>query len=90
LPHVQLRTTDKGLVSAEMSAGSSVARYSTRAAAANTGMNTFRIAAGQILKSEGVRGLYAGIWPTVLQVLPNAALSYYAYEYFKALLDVKA
>lgn len=62
------------------------ARYGAK----KTGMMGFQRALSHILRKEGVRGLYAGVGPSVLQVLPNAALSYYAYEYFKALLDVKS
>lgn len=54
------------------------------------GMEGFKMALREIMKEGGWRGLYAGVGPSVLQVLPNAALSYYAYEYFKALLDVKS
>jgi Mitochondrial carrier protein len=62
------------------------ARYSSK----RTGVKGFQTALSHILRKEGVRGLYAGVGPSVLQVLPNAALSYYAYELFKALLDVKS
>ena len=36
-----------------------------------------------IVKSGGVAGLYVGCLPSVLQVLPSAALGYYTYETFK-------
>ena len=41
-----------------------------------------------LAEEEGIRGFYAGILPNMLQVLPNAALSYYAYETFKRVLEV--
>ncbi|KAL3140606.1 hypothetical protein ABBQ32_005176 [Trebouxia sp. C0010 RCD-2024] len=41
-----------------------------------------------LAEEEGIRGFYAGILPNMLQVLPNAALSYFAYETFKRLLQV--
>jgi len=41
-----------------------------------------------LAEEEGIRGFYAGILPNMLQVLPNAALSYFAYETFKRLLEV--
>eukprot|EP00241_Pyramimonas_parkeae_P017930 CAMPEP_0114304610 /NCGR_PEP_ID=MMETSP0059-20121206/15884_1 /TAXON_ID=36894 /ORGANISM="Pyramimonas parkeae, Strain CCMP726" /LENGTH=382 /DNA_ID=CAMNT_0001427731 /DNA_START=102 /DNA_END=1250 /DNA_ORIENTATION=+ len=42
--------------------------------------------AQQIVAREGPRGLYAGLAPSVLQVLPSAALSYFTYETAKAWL----
>ena len=39
-------------------------------------------------EQEGFKGFYAGMLPNMLQVLPNAALSYYAYETFKQILQV--
>lgn len=41
-----------------------------------------------LAEEEGIRGFYAGILPNMLQVLPNAALSYFAYETFKSILQV--
>lgn len=47
-----------------------------------------RAAAAAILRERGARGLYAGLGANMLQVLPSAALSYYAYEVFKSALEV--
>jgi Mitochondrial carrier protein len=38
---------------------------------------------------HGLRGLYAGMAPNVLQVLPSSALSYFTYELMKVVLDVR-
>lgn len=48
-----------------------------------------RAAAAAILRERGARGLYAGLGANMLQVLPSAALSYYAYEVFKRALEVE-
>lgn len=42
-----------------------------------------------ILQTEGVRGFYVGLLPNVMQVLPNAALSYYTYDLLKQLLNAQ-
>ena len=41
-----------------------------------------------ILRRHGVAGLYMGCLPSVIQVLPSAALGYYSYEMFKRFLNV--
>ena len=41
-----------------------------------------------ILKRDGLKGLYAGVLPTICQVLPSAAISYYIFELCKKRLDV--
>ena len=61
---------------------------SSAAAAALANATTFRGAAASLLRERGLAGLYAGVGPTMLQVLPSAALSYYAYEVFKARFGV--
>ena len=43
-----------------------------------------------ILRTEGLRGLYWGILPTALQVMPSAAISYYVFEVCKRKLKVEA
>ena len=42
----------------------------------------------KVLRENGFRGLYAGLAPSVLQVLPSAALGYYCYESFKLAVAV--
>jgi solute carrier family 25 phosphate transporter 23/24/25/41 len=59
------------------------------ATAAATPALTFRGAAAALLRERGVKGMYAGLGPNMLQVLPSAALSYWAYEVFKGLLSVE-
>lgn len=39
----------------------------------------------QIVAKNGVAGLYRGILPSLMQVIPSAALSYMTYNYLKAL-----
>ncbi len=41
------------------------------------------------MHTEGLRGFYVGLLPNVLQVLPNAALSYYTYDLLKRLLNAQ-
>ena len=41
-----------------------------------------------IVKKKGLAGLYVGAAPSVMQVLPSAALGYYSYEMFKLLVGV--
>ncbi len=48
-----------------------------------------RLAVGTTMRQEGIRGFYTGMLPNLLQVVPNAALSYFAYETFKQMLGVK-
>ena len=42
-----------------------------------------------ILEREGVRGLYRGVLPSTLQVLPSAAISYFLYQKLKASMGVR-
>lgn len=42
-----------------------------------------------IMQTEGLRGFYVGLLPNVLQVLPNAALSYYTYDLLKRTLNAQ-
>ena len=41
-------------------------------------------AAGAVVKTEGVRGLYRGFGPAVLGIVPEAAITYGAYDALKA------
>ncbi|GMN45331.1 hypothetical protein TIFTF001_014522 [Ficus carica] len=43
----------------------------------------------QIVKQGGVPALYAGLIPSLLQVLPSAAISYFVYEFMKVVLKVE-
>jgi Mitochondrial carrier protein len=40
-------------------------------------------------RQHGMAGLYAGMAPNALQVLPSSALSYFTYETMKVVLDVR-
>ncbi|THH00895.1 hypothetical protein EW026_g1694 [Hermanssonia centrifuga] len=39
-----------------------------------------------IIKTEGIRGLYRGLWPNLLKVAPSIATSFYTYELVKEFL----
>ncbi|XP_071711085.1 probable mitochondrial adenine nucleotide transporter BTL3 [Rutidosis leptorrhynchoides] len=43
----------------------------------------------KIVENGGVSALYAGLIPSLLQVLPSAAISYFVYEFMKLLLKVE-
>lgn len=43
----------------------------------------------KIVEQGGVGALYAGLIPSMLQVLPSAALSYFVYEFMKIVLRVE-
>eukprot|EP00891_Asterochloris_glomerata_P004433 jgi/Astpho2/4433/Aster-00048 len=67
-------------------------RMQLQAAAQNGRLTPFvnlRLAVGTTMRQEGIRGFYTGMLPNLLQVVPNAALSYFAYETFKQMLGVK-
>ncbi|KAK9053411.1 hypothetical protein SSX86_030045 [Deinandra increscens subsp. villosa] len=44
----------------------------------------------KIVDQGGIPGLYAGLTPSLLQVLPSAAISYFVYELMKIVLKVEA
>ncbi|KAI3691472.1 hypothetical protein L2E82_49833 [Cichorium intybus] len=44
---------------------------------------------GKIVEQGGVPALYAGLTPSLLQVLPSAAISYFVYELMKIVLKVE-
>lgn len=50
-----------------------------------TMVGTFR----HIIKTEGVLGLYRGITPNFIKVLPAVSISYVVYEYSSRALGVK-
>ncbi|RPD63925.1 mitochondrial carrier [Lentinus tigrinus ALCF2SS1-6] len=39
-----------------------------------------------ILRTEGIRGLYRGLWPNLLKVAPSIATSFFTYELVKEML----
>lgn len=43
----------------------------------------------RIVENGGVSALYAGLIPSLLQVLPSAAISYFVYEFMKIVLKVE-
>jgi solute carrier family 25 phosphate transporter 23/24/25/41 len=43
----------------------------------------------RIWKNEGVRGLYRGLLPNIIKVVPAVSLSYVVYEHMKRLLVPK-
>ncbi|MFS7947303.1 putative mitochondrial carrier protein [Helianthus anomalus] len=43
----------------------------------------------KIVENGGVSALYAGLIPSLLQVLPSAAISYFVYEFMKIVLKVE-
>ncbi|KAF6140603.1 hypothetical protein GIB67_013896 [Kingdonia uniflora] len=44
---------------------------------------------GKIVQKGGVPALYTGLVPSLLQVLPSAAISYFVYEFMKIVLKVE-
>ncbi|KAK7399554.1 hypothetical protein VNO78_10739 [Psophocarpus tetragonolobus] len=44
----------------------------------------------KIVEQGGVGALYAGLVPSLLQVLPSAAISYFVYEFMKIVLKVES
>ncbi|XP_062006904.1 probable mitochondrial adenine nucleotide transporter BTL3 [Rosa rugosa] len=44
----------------------------------------------KIVEQGGVPALYAGLIPSLLQVLPSAAISYFVYEFMKIILKVES
>lgn len=44
----------------------------------------------EIIKTEGVKGLYRGITPNFMKVIPAVSIGYVVYENTKTLLGVKA
>lgn len=43
----------------------------------------------KIVEQGGIPALYAGLTPSLLQVLPSAAISYFVYEFMKIVLKVE-
>ncbi|KAH7520593.1 hypothetical protein FEM48_Zijuj08G0161500 [Ziziphus jujuba var. spinosa] len=44
----------------------------------------------KIVEQGGIPALYAGLVPSLMQVLPSAAISYFVYEFMKIVLKVKS
>jgi len=51
-------------------------------------LQSFSSACSTIVRTQGLGGFYAGCLLNTVQVLPSVALSYFAYEAFKAFLQV--
>ena len=49
---------------------------------------TVRILVSNIWKADGVRGLYRGIIPNFMKVIPAVSISYVVYEKLRTLLGV--
>lgn len=61
-----------------------------RAAAIAAGQPTTMVSTFKhIIKTEGVPGLYRGITPNFIKVLPAVSISYVVYEYSSRALGVK-
>lgn len=43
-----------------------------------------------IVQTEGVRGLYRGLTPNFMKVIPSVSISYVVYEYLKIALGVQS
>ncbi|KAL0557873.1 hypothetical protein IC582_006424 [Cucumis melo] len=43
----------------------------------------------KIVQQRGIQALYAGLLPSLLQVLPSAAISFFVYEFMKIILKVE-
>jgi solute carrier family 25 phosphate transporter 23/24/25/41 len=43
----------------------------------------------RIWKNEGIRGMYRGLLPNIIKVVPEVSLSYVVYEHMKRLLSPK-
>nr|GMC69764.1 probable mitochondrial adenine nucleotide transporter BTL3 [Ipomoea batatas] len=43
----------------------------------------------KIVEKGGIPALYAGLFPSLLQVLPSASISYFVYEFMKIVLKVE-
>lgn len=43
-----------------------------------------------IIRTEGVRGMYAGLWPNLVKVGPSIGTSFAVYEFVKDYLDERA
>eukprot|EP01023_Acetabularia_acetabulum_P049641 TRINITY_DN5308_c0_g2_i2.p1 TRINITY_DN5308_c0_g2~~TRINITY_DN5308_c0_g2_i2.p1 ORF type:complete len:220 (-),score=48.68 TRINITY_DN5308_c0_g2_i2:127-765(-) len=52
-------------------------------------LTQIKAAVTQITRTKGLRGFYSGLAPNILQVMPNAAIGYFTYEYLRATLNVK-
>jgi len=61
----------------------------TNGAVMQSSLQSFSSACNTIVRTQGPGGFYAGCLLNTVQVLPSAALSYFAYEAFKAFLQVK-
>jgi len=46
-------------------------------------------ALGDIIRTEGIKGLYRGLWPNLLKVAPSIATSFFTYEMVKEFLGSK-
>lgn len=85
--HLDSASIAKGALSAKHAL--KAAQSSRPASLVSRSALRLRSAAAVIYSRHGLAGFYTGILPNVMQVLPNAALSFYAYEAFKRVLDAQ-
>jgi len=86
---MQLQQAASAAAAAGLGGGAGALRAVAGAAAGAGGAAALsRVAAAclEIMRQRGVRGLYSGLGPNLLQVLPSSALSYYTFETAKVAL----
>lgn len=66
-----------------------ISSSSTSSATLHTSDNGMKAAFKRILQTEGLVGLYRGITPNFIKVLPAVSISYVVYEYSSTALGVK-
>ena len=84
-PHPHHTHTGLARGAAVVMASSAAAAEASPAALA---VQRLAFATASIVRVQGLGGLYSGIVPNMLQVLPSAALSYFTFETMKQVLRV--
>ncbi|XP_075885272.1 calcium-binding mitochondrial carrier protein SCaMC-2-B isoform X2 [Nelusetta ayraudi] len=65
-------------------------RMQAQAAEEGAPQRTMRDLFKHIVKTEGLRGLYRGLTPNFMKVIPSVSISYVVYEYLKITLGVQS